>query len=74
MVRLSGEKSRAGALAEVLTLVDTAKLSLQGIQSGLNMTENAYLQLLQEDEAHGFQRFDLDVRQSDHAVPGDPPA
>ena len=74
MVRLSGEKSRAGALAEVLTLVDAAKLSLQGIQSGLNVTENAYLQLLQEDEAHGFQRFDLDVRKSDHAVPGDPPA
>jgi ABC-2 type transport system ATP-binding protein len=74
VVRVSGERSRAGALAEVLKLVESASVSLQGIHSGLNETENAYLQLLQEDEAHGFQRFDLDVRQSNHAAAGNPPA
>jgi ABC-2 type transport system ATP-binding protein len=73
-VRVLGERSRAGTLAEVLKVVDGAAVTLLAIQSGLNQTENAYLQLLQEDEAHGFQRFDLDVRHSDHAAGGDPPA
>jgi len=41
---------------EVLRLVETCGLSLQGVHSGQNATENAYLQLLQEDEAHGFHR------------------
>jgi hypothetical protein len=67
-----GERSRAGALAEVLKLVESAPVTLVAVQSGLNQTENAYLQLLQEDEAHGFQRFDLDVRRSNHAAAGDP--
>jgi ABC-2 type transport system ATP-binding protein len=71
-VRVSGERSRAGALAEVLKLIESAPVTLLGIHSGLNQTENAYLQLLQEDEAHGFQRFDLDVRHSNHAANGDP--
>lgn len=74
VVRVAGERSRAAALAEVLKLVEAAGLPLQGIHSGMNETENAYLQLLQEDEAHGFQRFDLDVRRPDHAPAGDPAA
>jgi ABC-2 type transport system ATP-binding protein len=74
VVRVSGDRGRAAALAEVLRLVDGAGLGLQGIHSGVNETENAYLQLLQEDEAHGFQRFDLDVRRPQHALSGDPPA
>ena len=49
-------RSRSSALAEVLKLVDGGNLSLQAIHSGRNATENAYLQLLQEDEAHGFGR------------------
>jgi len=49
-------RSRCGALAEVLKLVDAGNVSLQAIHSGQNATENAYLQLLQEDEAHGFSR------------------
>ena len=65
-------RSRAGAIAEVLRLADSAELSLQSIQSGLNETEYAYLQLLQEDSAHGFQRFDIQARHADDAVPGDP--
>ena len=39
-----------------LKLVDASNLTLQNVHSGQNATENAYLQLLQEDEAHGFQR------------------
>ena len=74
VVRVSGQRNRAAVLADVLKLVDSAHLTLQAIHSGMNETENAYLQLLQEDEAHGFQRFDLDVRHADHALPGNPPA
>jgi hypothetical protein len=48
--------SRARALADVLQLVDVCGLSLHGVHSGQNATENAYLQLLQEDQAHGFHR------------------
>jgi ABC-2 type transport system ATP-binding protein len=73
VVRVDDHRSRADALANVLRLVDGAKLSLQAIHSGQNETENAYLQLLQEDEAHGFQRFDLDVRHTDHPLSGDRP-
>ncbi|HQI28854.1 MAG TPA: hypothetical protein PLT20_12285, partial [Sedimentisphaerales bacterium] len=73
-VRVAAEQSQAGALAEVLKLVDAAGLPLAAIHSGLHETENAYLQLLQEDQAHGFQRFDLNVRRPDDALPGDPPA
>ncbi len=56
LVHLADGHSRARALADILRLVDTCGLSLQTIQSGQNATENAYLQLLQEDEAHGFHR------------------
>jgi ABC-2 type transport system ATP-binding protein len=56
LVRVTDNHSRARALADVLQLVDACGLSLHGVHSGQNATENAYLQLLQEDEAHGFHR------------------
>jgi ABC-2 type transport system ATP-binding protein len=56
LVHVADGHSRAQALADLLRLVDTCTLSLQAIHSGQNATENAYLQLLQEDEAHGFDR------------------
>ncbi len=74
IVRLDDSRNRADALAEVLKLVGACDLTLLAVHSGYNETENAYLQLLQEDEAHGFQRFDLDARQPLDALPGDPPA
>jgi len=74
VARISGERSRAAVLAELLKLVDAAGVALQAIYSGLHDTEDAYLQLLQEDQSHGFQRFDLNARQADDALPGHPPA
>jgi len=74
VVKVSDSRSRADALADVLKLVDSSSLTLAAIHSGYNETENAYLQLLQEDVAHGFQRFDLDAQHATDAVPGDPPA
>jgi ABC-2 type transport system ATP-binding protein len=74
VVQLADGSRRASALAEVLKLVEPANLSLAAVHSGQNETENAYLQLLQEDEAHGFHRFDLDVEPADDAADGDPPA
>ena len=59
VVRVAGDQSRAAALAEVLRVIDAAGVTLQAVHSGSNDTENAYLQLLHEDEAHGFHRFDL---------------
>ncbi len=56
LIRISDNYSRSLALAEALKLVDASNLTLQTVHSGQNATENAYLQLLQEDEAHGFQR------------------
>jgi ABC-2 type transport system ATP-binding protein len=56
LVRVANGHSRARALADVLQLADACGLSLHGVHSGQNATENAYLQLLQEDEAHGFHR------------------
>jgi ABC-2 type transport system ATP-binding protein len=56
VVRIADGHSRSRSLADVLKLVDASNLSLQAIHSGQNATENAYLQLLQEDEAHGFHR------------------
>ena len=56
LVRIADGRSRSRLLADVLKLVDASNLSLQAIHSGQNATENAYLQLLQEDEAHGFHR------------------
>jgi ABC-2 type transport system ATP-binding protein len=73
VVRVADEGRRAGVLAEVLKLVETASLSLQAIHSGLHETENAYLQLVQEDESHGFHRFDLQPPHADDALRGDPP-
>ncbi|MCX5645843.1 MAG: ABC transporter ATP-binding protein [Phycisphaerae bacterium] len=56
LVRVADGRRRARALADILQLVDACGLSLHGVHSGQNATENAYLQLLQEDEAHGFHR------------------
>ena len=56
LVRIANDRGRSRALAEVLKLVDASKLSLQAVHSAQNATENAYLQLLQEEEAHGFHR------------------
>ncbi len=56
LVRIADGRSCSRTLADVLNLLDASNLSLQAIHSGQNATENAYLQLLQEDEAHGFQR------------------
>ncbi|MBN2138583.1 MAG: ABC transporter ATP-binding protein [Sedimentisphaerales bacterium] len=56
LVRVAEGRSRSGMLAEVLKLIDCSQVSLQAVNSGHNATENAYLQLLQEDEAHGFGR------------------
>lgn len=56
IIRVAEGASRAGRLGEVLKVVESRSVSLQAINSGQNATENAYLQLLQEDEAHGFQR------------------
>jgi hypothetical protein len=55
-VRIANGRSRSLVLAGILKSVDACGLSLQAIHSGQNVTENAYLQLLQEDEAHGFHR------------------
>jgi len=70
-VEVANGRSRAGAIAEVLRLVETRRLSLHSIRSGLNDTEDAYLQLLQEDHAHGFRRFHLQGRLVTDAVRGD---
>jgi hypothetical protein len=67
-VELADGSSHASALAEVLKLADAANLSLQNVQSIHNETEDVYLQLLQEDEAHGFQRFHLEADSGNHAV------
>jgi ABC-2 type transport system ATP-binding protein len=56
LVRIANDRSRCRALAKVLKLIDASNLALEAIYSSQNATENAYLQLLQEDEAHGFQR------------------
>jgi ABC-2 type transport system ATP-binding protein len=61
VVQVSEGVSRAAALAKVLDLVDAAGLTLHCIQSARNDTENAYLQLLQEDQAHGFRRFEFQL-------------
>jgi ABC-2 type transport system ATP-binding protein len=74
VVRIADGRSRADALAEVLSLVGSANLLLRDIHCGQNETENAYLQLLQEDQSHGFQRFDLRAGHADDALPGHPPA
>jgi ABC-2 type transport system ATP-binding protein len=71
VLQLADGLSRADALANVLKMIDPADLSLHAVHSGQNETENAYLQLLQEDEAHGFHRFDLESPQPNDADAGD---
>jgi len=73
LVRMADEQSMAGALSAVLQLVDARNLSLLSLQMNRNETENAYLQLLQEDEAHGFHRFDLECSQPVRPVSSDLP-
>lgn len=74
VVEIADGHSRAMALAEVLRLVDAAGCRLHALHSGQNDTENAYLQLLQEDQAHGFNRFDLRLSHAVDASRGDPAA
>jgi ABC-2 type transport system ATP-binding protein len=71
LIEVRSERGRAAGLAEVLKLVDSAHLPLRAIGSGQNETEYAYLQLLQEDTAHGFMRFELGSRVLVDAESGD---
>ncbi len=73
VVQIDPQRSQAALLAELLKLIDASGLPLAAIHSGLHETENAYLQLLQEDQSHGFQRFDLRPRRTDASVSGDLP-
>jgi ABC-2 type transport system ATP-binding protein len=66
----SGE-GRARCLARVLELVDQTGLEIESIRSGVGATEDAYLQLLQEDQAHGFKRFQQSPRPDDASVGAD---
>ena len=72
LVQLGEGISRDETLAEILKLVRSAGVTLHTIQSGQNETEHAYLQLLQEDQAHGFRRFEFNVPHGADAVPRDP--
>jgi ABC-2 type transport system ATP-binding protein len=71
VVQVGEGRSRAADLASLLQLMDSSGLSLQSVGSGQNETEDAYLQLLQEDSAHGFRRFDLPNAQRVDADGGD---
>jgi ABC-2 type transport system ATP-binding protein len=73
VVRVAEEHNRTEAMAEVLRRAAACGLALLSVHSGLNETEHAYLQLLQEDEAHGFQRFDLPAHRRDDAPAGNLP-
>jgi len=57
-------------LVRVLEAAESEGLVLQSVQSDRTDTEDVYLQLLQEDEAHGFRRFDFDRSTTADAVPG----
>jgi ABC-2 type transport system ATP-binding protein len=74
IVEVADGHSQAGTLAEVLQRVDAAQITLLSVHTAQHETENAYLQILQEDEAHGFQRFDLVAGSADDADTGDVPA
>jgi ABC-2 type transport system ATP-binding protein len=74
VVEVGPERGRAAAMAEVLKLIESSEVSLQAIGSGQNETEYAYLQLLQEDTAHGFRRFEFVGRNVVDAHAGDSPA
>ena len=67
-VQIADGLSHATKLSEVLNVVGTTNFTLQNVHSGQNETEDVYLQLLQEDEAHGFQRFNLETTSGDDAV------
>lgn len=71
LIEVADGRSRAGAMSEVLRLVEDSPLTLQAIRSTQNETEYAYLQLLQEDSEHGFRRFNLQPAGPEHAVPSD---
>lgn len=70
VVRVAEDRDRADALAEALRLVSAHRLALRAVRSGQNETENAYLQLLQEDQSHGFQRFSFAATPQAHASDG----
>jgi len=70
VVEVADDRRRAGAIAELLRLLEASSICLQTIRSGQNETEDAYLQLLQEDQAYGFRRFDLQGPQLVDALPG----
>ncbi len=72
LVEVKEGHNRAGAMAQVMKLIADSQIGLQAIGAGPSETEQVYLQLLQEDRAHGFRRFDLQEPQLDDAVPGDP--
>ncbi|NQV34411.1 MAG: ABC transporter ATP-binding protein [Phycisphaeraceae bacterium] len=55
-VHLTDDQTRAPVLAKILHLIDEHEVRLEAIHSSQNTTENAYLQLLQEEQAHGFDR------------------
>ncbi len=55
-VRIADGHNRSGVLAGILSMIEGDNISLAAIRSGQNTTEDAYLQLLQEDQAHGFDR------------------
>lgn len=74
VVQVAEGQDRAAAIAEALRLVAANGLALHAVRSGQNETEHAYLQLLQEDQSHGFQRFTLAAPPADHAPHGHPPA
>ena len=55
-IRLPDEQERAHVLANILNVIAKHEVRLEAIHSSQNTTENAYLQLLQEDQALGFDR------------------
>lgn len=69
-VKVLDGRSRTRAVAELMGLLDNRSLQLRAIRSGYNETEDAYLQLLQEDHAHGFRRFDFQTLAGNDARPG----
>ncbi len=55
-IQILNGRSRAGVLSEVLKRMAEEGVELGAVFTGRNATEDAYLQLLQEDQAHGFDR------------------
>lgn len=71
VVRIEGDRNRAGAMAEVLQCVAASGVLLRSMGAGAGDTESAYLQLLQEDRAYGFRRFDFQAPVVPDADAGD---